>query len=226
MKIIKFDSEENLKFVDAIEETIKYIRDEENLKKNVTEKKLKEIKELDNELYFLIEENSEFDTKKDVGRVVEINFRIWHFFLWDFDDDWDFIDNLNIDDEVREAFRNNIFSCFRIIETTKEYAIIKDLISENTLKITWEFEWSDNSIINLPIWSEIIARIVKYKNEIYSLKIYYYFNTDIEENKYLSNHIIKFFQKSEFKFNLYILEKLFNNIKKISKKKIKPNKLL
>jgi len=192
MKFIKLNSDENVMFIDAIEETIKYIRDEENLK---------------------------FNTQKDIGQALEINFRIWHFFLWDFKEYRDFLDNLSIDNEVIEAFKDNTYWLFRIIYSTKEYVIIEDLISKKELKITWEFEWSDKSILDLPIWSEVISRIIKYKNEFYLLKNYYYFIT--EENKYLSNSILDFFQKNKFKFDLYILEKFINEITKLVNEKNK-----
>lgn len=206
MKQITFTSNENFAYITAINNFMWYIA---KMKNN------EDLEKIDDDLWHFITANLNLNPSENRTSVVEINMRIWHFFLFDYGDEILFNKAFSWDDSLRASIKSNVFWLFEIVQINNNSSVvIKDMITSQEYEITEEFEWSEYSLTQLNIGTRIISRILKNHNEWYVLKNYYYFPW--EENK-LWDALEKYFKSNKnIKLDLYMVEKIifdFNSLK-------------
>ena len=194
MKKIWFSSNEFLPLMNMFNSLWKYIESQNG-----------EINIFYNNLFDLIVKNQNIDVESDTYWILEVNMRITHFFLFDYEPSllW----KIKIDKNFKEAMEQNILSIFEVMEYWDlwKYVILKDLINDTELKIEWEFAGSDFSLNDLELWRIVASRLIKYDSKWFLLKNYYYYENDDNIN----NIIAVFKQKT---INLYDLELAINYI--------------
>lgn len=195
MKKIWFSSKEFLPLMNMFNSLWKYISSQ-----------IGEINNIDNNLFDIIIKNQNIDVETDKYWIIEVNMRITHYFLFDYEPSLLWI--IKIDKNFKEAMDQNILSIFEVIEHWKwwEYVILKDLINNTDLKIEWEFDGSDFSLNDLELWRIIASRLIKYDSKWFLLKNYYYYY----QNDHNINNVIDFFKEKTI--NLYDLELIINYI--------------
>ncbi|MDP2090371.1 MAG: hypothetical protein Q8K30_02130 [Candidatus Gracilibacteria bacterium] len=195
MKKIGFSSKEFLPLMNMFNSLGKYISSQ-----------IGEINNIDNNLFDIIIKNQNIDVETDKYGIIEVNMRITHYFLFDYEPS--LLGIIKIDKNFKEAMDQNILSIFEVIEHGKggEYVILKDLINNTDLKIEGEFDGSDFSLNDLELGRIIASRLIKYDSKWFLLKNYYYYY----QNDHNINNVIDFFKEKTI--NLYDLELIINYI--------------
>jgi len=198
-----------MQFIKAIDNILRYIETDKSASD--------EVKDISGFMYEMIITNQKIDLDRHKEWVLEINSRIGHYFLFDYQDQDNFVDTLNMSKEVHHTRATNLFSLFELVSKDQNgiFVTIRDLLTNQNLEVYGEFEGSEHRLMNLPIWVRMISRLITFQNKIFLLKNYYYFVWDQDEYSFV---IQEYFQNNRIKLHLYEVEKIVYTLQPNEKK--------